>query len=299
MFSLVSSFWLLAAALFIVGLGLGSIEVGGNSLIVELHSRARGRFLNLLAVFHGVGSFLAPLFAAQLLTGGFSWRQVYQFSILLAVGLLIFFVVVRYPQRSVPASQGVALGSFLAAGFSRRMSWYYLLVGVYVAAELGIAAWIVEYLQQVKGFSLTDASLYLSLFFAAIMIGRLAGSFIVERVGYLRALLTAAVGGLVCLSIGVFASPEMAVFIPLTGLFFSIIFPTTTASVSALYGENMSAILGVLFAFGGLGGALGPWAIGVTADAVGLQWGFALTIVFCLVMLVALLVLQRMMGGRR
>ena len=72
-FSLVGSFWLLAAALFVVGLGLGAIEVGGNGLIVDLHSLKRGRYLNLLAVFHGVGSLVVPLFAAQLLAAAFTW----------------------------------------------------------------------------------------------------------------------------------------------------------------------------------------------------------------------------------
>ena len=56
----------------------------------------------------------------------------------------------------------------------------------------------------------------------------------------------------------------------------------------------MGAILGVLFTFGGLGGALGPWLIGTAADIVGIELAFALTISFCVVMLGALLMLRRM-----
>ncbi len=293
-FSLVSSFWLLAAALFVVGLGLGSIEVGGNSLIVDLHSSNRGRYLNLLAVFHGVGSLVVPLYAAQLLSADFSWRQVYQYSIILAVGLATFFLVVKYPRAAHAGGEGFNLRTLFTAGFTWRMSWYYLLVAVYVAAEIGIAAWIVEYLQQVKGFGIGVSSLYLSLFFATIMIGRLVGSFFVERIGYLTVMLTATAAAIVCLSVGIFGPPGLTIFIPLTGIFFSIMFPTATASVSALHVENMGAILGVLFAFGGLGGALGPWLIGAAADVVGIELAFALNIVFCVVTLVALLALRRM-----
>ena len=203
-FSLVSSFWLLAAALFVVGLGLGSIEVGGNSLIVDLHSSNRGRYLNLLAVFHGVGSLVVPLYAAELLSADFSWRQVYQFAIILAVGLATFFLVVKYPRAAHAGGEGFNLRTLFAAGFTWRMSWYYLLVAVYVAAEIGIAARIVEYLQQVKGFDIGVSSLYLSLFFATIMIGRLVGSFFVERIGYLTVMLTATAAAIVCLSVGIF-----------------------------------------------------------------------------------------------
>ncbi|MEQ1831381.1 MAG: MFS transporter, partial [Pirellula sp.] len=45
----------------VVGLGLGAIEVGANGLIVELHRDDPGRYLNLLATFHGTGSFLVPM----------------------------------------------------------------------------------------------------------------------------------------------------------------------------------------------------------------------------------------------
>ncbi|MFO7634304.1 MAG: MFS transporter [Caldilinea sp.] len=292
-FSHVSSFWLLAAALFVVGLGLGAIEVGGNSLIVDLHRFNRGRYLNLLAVFHGVGSFLVPLYAAQLLSAAFTWRQVYQSAIILAVGLAVFFLVVRYP-RTRAAEGGLNLRTLFAAGLTWRMSWYYLLIAVYVAAEIGIAAWIVEYLQQVKGFSISTSSLYLSLFFAMIMVGRLAGSFVVERIGYLAIMLTATLAAIVSLSVGIFGPPTLTFLIPLTGLFFSIMFPTATASVSSLQIGNMGAILGVLFTFGGLGGALGPWMIGAAADVVGIELAFALNILFCVMTLVALLALRRM-----
>ena len=291
-FSLVSAFWLLAIALFVVGLGLGSIEVGGNSLIVDLHQRDRGRFLNLLAVFHGVGAFVVPLFAALLLSYSFSWRQVYQIAIILAVGLALFFAVVKYP-RAPRTGDALALRTLFAAGFTRRMTWYYLFIAVYVAAEIGFAAWIVEFLQQVKGYDVGVSSLYLSAFFAAIMLGRFAGSFVVERIGYLTIMLIATIASIASLSLGLFGPPTLTFLLPLTGLFFSIMFPTATAAVSALPIANMSAVLGMLFTFGGLGGALGPWLIGVAADLVGLELAFGLTIVFGLVMLAALLVLRR------
>ena len=292
-YSLASLFWLLALALFVVGLGLGAIEVGGNGLIVNLHSHARGRYLNLLAVFHGVGSFVVPLYAAVLLSNEFSWRLVYQLAIVLAVGMTLFFLVVKYPHQAPAAGEGIKLRTLFAAGITRRMTWYYLLVTTYVAAEIGIAAWIVEFLQQVKGFDIGMSSLYLSLFFAAVMVGRFVGSFFVERIGYLLVMLGATLAATVCLAIGIFGPPALAFFVPLTGLFFSILFPTTTAAVSALHVENLGAILGVLFTFGGLGGALGPWLIGAAGDLVGIELGFALNLVYCVLMLVALLVLRR------
>jgi fucose permease len=73
-------------------------------------------------------------------------------------------------------------------------------------------------------------------------------------------------------------------FLPLTGLFFSIIFPTVTAAVSDLHTENVGAILGLLFTFGGIGGMLGPWTIGIFSDWLGIQAGFGMISIFCMTM---------------
>ena len=62
----VTTYPLLFGSMLVVGIGTGAIEVGGNGIIVSLHRQA-GRFLNLLATFHGVGSMIAPLYAAWLL----------------------------------------------------------------------------------------------------------------------------------------------------------------------------------------------------------------------------------------
>ncbi|MFM7583148.1 MAG: MFS transporter, partial [Caldilinea sp.] len=136
-------------------------------------------------------------------------------------------------------------------------------------------------------------------FFAALMVGRLVGSFLVERVGYLPIMLAVTLAASVTLSAGIFGPPALTFCLPLTGLFFSIMFPTATAAVSALQAGNTSAILGVFFTFGGLGGALGPWAIGAAADLVGIQLAFALNIFFCLVTLATLLVIHRLVPAGR
>ncbi len=294
LFSIGNGFWSLALGMTLGGLGLGAIEVGGNNLIVEVHDAQRGRFLNLLGVFHGIGSFTVPVVASQLLLSDFSWRQIYQMTLVLTVMLALFFLVVRYPRRQSSGEGGLGFGALRKVGFTRSMMLYYLLIAVYVAAELGIASWLVEFLQQEKGMSLARSSFYLSLFFVFIMIGRLLGSFVVERIGYLRIMLVVSVASIVSLSAGIFGPPTLAILIPFTGLFFSIIFPTATAAVSHQHVKNTGAILGLLFAFGGLGGALGPWAMGVANDVVGVMMGFALSIVYCLVMIVALLALRSM-----
>jgi len=294
-----SAFWLLFAAMLVIGLGMGCIEVSGNGLIIDLHQNNRGRYLNWLATFHGVGSLLVPLYAGWLLSGGTSWRQVYQYTLPLAILFILAFLLTPAPgKRSKLARHASfdwqAVGKL---GFTRQMRWFYLAIALYVAVELGIGAWIVEFLQQSKGFSLTGATGFLSLFFGMIMLGRVLGSLVVERIGYIRSVLGAAVGGLVCMVIGIFGPPALTFFLPVSGVFLSIIFPTITAIVSDMQREKTNTILGLLFAAGGVGGALGPWAIGVASNALGIQLGFSLVAVYCLAVIAAMLFVQRSARG--
>ncbi len=300
-FSTMQSFALLFAAMLVIGLGMGAIEVGGNALIVDVHRQEQGRYLNLLATFHGVGSLLVPLYAAWLLNQGISWRQVFQFTLPLVGALFLLFLLIPSPPvtRQSGAGGGFDWEALRTRGFSGPMIGFYIAISLYVSTELGIGAWLVEFLIQAKGFELTMASFFLSGFFGMLMIGRIVGSFVVERIGYLRSILLAAIGGLACLLLGVFGPPALAFFVPLTGLFLSIIFPTITAAVSALHTQNTGTMLGLLFAAGGVGGALGPWAIGVAGDLTGIRLGFGLTTLFCLGLIVTLIILMQRISAVR
>jgi len=279
-YSSANLFWTLSAAMLIIGLGLGSLEVGSNIIIVDIHKDDKGRYLNLLAFFHGVGSMIAPLYAGQMLIAAFTWRQVYQFSLALVAIVFVYFLVVKYPRSADSTSNKLDFKQLGKSAFSREMILFYIGITLYVAAEIGIGAWLVEFLQNTKAQSVSLSTTYLAIFFGTITVGRFIGSFLVSRVGYLKSVLFTGLAALVFVGIGTFTSVGLAVFIPLAGLFFSIIFPTLTAAVSDRHQENVGTILGLLFTFAGIGGMLGPWAVGVFSDWMGMSLGFGVILLF-------------------
>jgi FHS family glucose/mannose:H+ symporter-like MFS transporter len=278
-FSISSVFWMLAATMTIVGLGMGALEVGGNLIMVDLHSEDKGRYLNLLAFFHGIGSMIVPLYAGQLLKAGVSWRGIYQSGVLIVVLLFVYFLLVKYPKTGPSSDNKLDIRSLGKSAFGGEMILFFIAIALYVAGEIGVGAWLVEFLQEAKSQSLITSTFYLSLFFGAITVGRFVGSFLVERIGYLEIMLYAALASAVFVAVGIFAPPALAFFLPLSGLFFSIIFPTITAAVSDLHTDNVGTILGLLFTCGGIGGMLGPWLIGIFSDWLGIQTGFGLIVI--------------------
>lgn len=287
--------------LLVMGLGLGAIEVGANGLMLDLHPHAPGRFLNLLATFHGIGSLLVPLYVAVLLTAETRWQAIFMSTALLALPLVVIFLGrpeqqdgnrrdASFKNNEVPSRKTTQ--QVWKAAFTPVMLLYYTLIATYVSVELGAAAWMVEYMQQVKGLSVSSSSLALSGFFAMIMLGRLAGAWLIERLSYLLAVGGGLVGGISCIAIGLFGPLPSYLLLPLSGLFLSIIFPTVTAHVSSMFDAGRGTVMGILFTFGGIGGALGPWAIGQVAERTSLQAGMAMTIAFGIASLVALAAIQ-------
>lgn len=284
---------LLMASIGILGLGLGAIEVGCNALIVDLHGGQKGRYLNMMSVFHGLGAMLAPLYAGWLLTSGISWRTVYRGALPLVAIMLVYFFIIKYPHHKAARSTGPDLGSLRKNAFTGQMGWFYLLIALYVAVEIGIASWIVEFLQSARLQTVSTSTLALSLFFGLVTAGRFLGSFLVDRIGYLRIMLLAALGALVCVTLGAFGPPYLSLLLPGTGLFLSIIFPTITAAVSDLHQENMGSILGLLFTFAGLGGIVGPWLVGFYADLFGISASFGVVLILNAMMCATLIILLR------
>jgi len=291
-FSTFSTFWPLAASMLVLGFGLGAIELGANNIIVDLHAAQKGKFLNLMAVMHGLGSMTAPLYAGFLLAAGYSWRLVYQGALVLVAVMVLYLLFAKYPKTMENnKSEKIEFKKLAKIAFGGQMGWYYFLIAIYVATELGIASWIVEYLQTGKGLEVGLSTQMLSVYFGLMMAGRFLGSFFVERVGYLKVMLMASLAAVACIAVGVFGPVEMFFFLPLSGLFLSIIFPTVTAAVSDQHTENQGAILGLLFTFAGVGGMVGPWVVGAASDLFGLQLGFGTSLLFGGLMSAALLVL--------
>ena len=289
-YSTFSNTMVLTISLFSVGLGLGAIELGANATIVQIHPEKTGLYLNLMAVLHGVGSLIAPLFAGWLLGLDVSWRAIYRWDILLIGLFVLLFLFLQFP-KSQAKNNSIDFKNIPNFAFKGILPWFYAAIAFYVAAEIGVGSWLVTFLQDTRSQSILASNQSLSLFFGLLTLGRLVGGFIVHRLGYLRSILFASIASLICVSLGTLTT--LSIFFPITGFFFSIIFPTFTAAVSEDLKENTNTILGVLFTFAGIGGLLGPWIIAWASDLFGLKIGFAFIGVFTALLVISVSILLK------
>lgn len=290
-YALSSNIMMFIVFIFFIGLGLGSLELSGSNIISGIYNKSKGKYLNLLNAFYGIGSIAAPILTGSLLSLQVSWRLVYRYSLFIIIPITVYLLIMRYPkdENYRKKEEQINLKELVS---KREVLLMYVVVFAYVAAEIGVATWLVEFLQKMKGISAVTSSLYLSVHFAGMTIGRLLGSMFVDKIGHLKCLLIFTGMAIGCITIGVFGPASTAIVLSFTGFCFSIIFPTSTAVVSETVTNSSGTMLGVFFAFGGLGGMAGPWMIGLANDSFGLKTGMSVNILFCAIIAITLIILM-------
>ena len=181
-----SLLWLLAAAWFLVGMAGGAIDVGGNTLMVWLHGRGVGPYMNGLHFFWGVGSFLAAIIVAQALsiTGDVNWA--FWAAALLLVPVAAWLV--RQPSPAPATNRHQTAEDTTSTALSSRAAWFVALVALlllfYVGSEAAFGGWIYTYalaMSQGGAAAITGAAYLTSAFGAALTVGRLLGIPIAAR----------------------------------------------------------------------------------------------------------------------
>ncbi|GAA6763909.1 MFS transporter [Thermus hydrothermalis] len=224
--------WVVALA-FLLGLGEGTMNVHGNSLVGELDPRRRVELLNRVNVAFGLGTVTTP-FALTFLPYGLF------LALAGLLALLAAFLVWGAPAVAhAPRGEAGRLWPFL------------LLVALYTGLEGALATWNRVWLEAL-GHPTALGGVLLSLYWLFLALGRLV---LARRVAArplfaLKALL-AGVMGLLCLNF----LPPTALLFPLAGFLLGPLFSTLFALVQARFGHR--ALGGLMYA-GATGSTLIP-----------------------------------------
>ncbi len=287
--------------LFIIACGITLLQVAANPYVavVGKPETASSR-LNLVQAMNSAGTMLAPLFGAYLILGrskgGTSAagtvlteaeRMADAQSVILPYGLVavVLFVlaviIARFPLPAMgSANSRVAKEErkHLSLWKHRNLVFGVPAIFIYLIAEIGVANLFVNFVSQPDIANLTheQAGKYLTFLWAGMMVGRFAGSAIMQRFDAAHVLAVFSVGAFIVMMVTVFASGEVAMWsLILVGLFHSIMFPTIfTLGIKGLgpLTEEGSGLLIMAIA----GGAL-VVVQGWMADTWGLQLSFLLT----------------------
>jgi len=299
--SIIPSYWLVLIALFVIASGITLLQVAANPYVAVIGPpETSSSRLNLVQAFNSFGTTLAPLFGGYLILGrsvsgtaeagavltpaerladAQSVQLPYMIVAAVLIGLAVVIALFRLPDM------GSAMRRASKAERKSHSLWHHrnLVFGVpaifiYLIAEIGVSNLFINFVSAPDIGNLTheQASRYLFLLWAGMMVGRFAGAFLMRTVRAETVLAWFSVGAFTVMMIATFASGPLAMWaLILVGLFHSIMFPTIfTLGIKGLgpLTEEGSGLLIMAIA----GGAL-VIVQGWLADMYGLQLSFLLT----------------------
>jgi fucose permease len=276
--------WILTAVMFITGAIQGILNIGGNTLLIWLHGREVGPFMNGLHFFFGLGTFITPVIVAQFVArqDGLIWTYLLLAVIILPTAVLAFLPSPPSPQTAAQRKEG-KIDPLLIVLIA-------LVFACYNGASATYGGWIYTYALKSNLADAKNAAYLSSIFWAALSAGRLAAIPLAIRFKPQIILRADFFGALVSLlAMLLWPRSMVAVIITSIGFGFSLasIYPTTMSYSGQLM--TLTGRVTGLFSIGGsVGGMLLPWLIGQFFDSIGPQ---AMTPVLFVDMVIALGVL--------
>jgi fucose permease len=251
------------------GVGAGVIDGGVNGLVLDLYPDGRGRALNTLHLFFGVGALTSPLVVGGIVEAGVPWQAVLLGTAAVTVPIAMLWAIIALPHGRVrsAAVQGARGAGRLA------LRWPVIVLEIaiacYVASEVGVSSWLIRFLDEAP---LTLAPTSLSLYWAGLAAGRLVSARYSDRFDHLRyataCVLLAGVATVAAVLVPSTAA-SIALF-ALAGFASGPVFPLIIAIGGERHPDRAAAVSGFLTSAAVIGGMIYPPIMGFLSVSIGL-----------------------------
>jgi fucose permease len=261
----------------LLGVGGGGLNTCTNALVSVLYGANRGRMLNLLGIFFGVGALLVPSLGAAI-EGSFAPQQLLALCAVLPALCAVVYAALRFPVQE-RAQNGFSWRDTARVARYREL-WLIAFILVFESGnEACIGGWTSTFASTV-GLSSRTATLILSGYWAALMLSRIVAAWLLRTSTPERLVATAAaiaiVGG------GALLSASSAFWLStgavLVGLSYGPIFPTTLAIAGERYSQMTGTVFGVLFSIALVGGMTFPWGVGQISQHSSVRTGMLIPV---------------------
>lgn len=264
---LVADITLLAVLILMVGIGYGTLEAGGNTLMMWLHGRLAGPYLSGLYVFTGLGSLATPALIGLSIDLAHTIRFAFWIFGLFALPAIILLMPMPNPRQAAATTNEVNKRiDYTLAGF------IFLLFVLCVGAQASFSGWLYTYAVTLELTSELNAAFLTSLYWMAQTTGLVLSIPLLARLRPQYLLVYSLSGGLLSLILFLTWKNPAALWVGAVGLGLSMssLFPASFAFV----GQRMS-ITGKLngwFLSGASTGAMVvPWIVGQVFVGLGPQ----------------------------
>ena len=263
------SLGLLLLVFGLIGVPLGVIDVGGNTLMTWLYRDDVPPYMNALHFSFGIGAFLGPLVFDRFAVATGNAATTFWLFAALMVPVALWVAAMPSPDSPTEARVAVDGRSIL-----RRYAWLIGLIALFffmhMGAELSFGGWIFTYADEATG-SETTARLVNSAFWGGLVVGRLVAIPLAMRFSPSAMLLLDLAGGVSSIALLILLPDSIpALWIGTIGFGF---FVASMIPSSFNLAERRMPITSQVSAAFIVGGSIGtmtlPWIVGQLFAPVG------------------------------
>jgi FHS family L-fucose permease-like MFS transporter len=303
-------------ALFIIACGLTFLETAANPYVTILGpAETATKRLNFSQSFNGLAAFIAPAYIGPMILSGKNLSKVEMDAMApaelhtyllaeaasvkmpyLILGLIILAVAVVFYFSNMPdvkeeeeGKEGAEGASFGGALKSMKLRWGIVAQFFYVGAQVCVGSFFIKMATTTAGLEEDTAAKYLGFFGLAFMLGRFAGTFLMQYIQPRKLLLLYATINILLSLLAITGTGMVVVYTLIAIAFFmSIMFPTIFSMGIDGLGHN-TKIGSSLIVMAIVGGALLPPVLGLISDRTGnIQYGYTVPLTcFAVILLFA------------
>lgn len=234
-----TSNYIILLIFMIFSMGASTMLSTTVNIITPLCFASAAFFINFFNFLQGVGISGAQNIGGRFADSLSSWHII---NLLLLIGgalCLVLLIFVKIPENK---AHGEKNGSYLSVLKNPACKYLILLCGFYYIAEHGLQNWLVTYGNEYLGFTISRSAFFLSMFFGGITIGRLIFAPLVQKFGIMKSMsVYISVAGLLYIT-GILLERRGIVLVCISGLAFSIIWPTLVLLIGTFYPSSQTGI---------------------------------------------------------
>ena len=275
MISYADSYPMLILSLMVTGIGGGFTEALINPLIIDIHPKDSGKYLNITNAFYPVGVMVSALLFGELLTLGYSWRLVFRIA---AGGALIMGILFHLSRFPIPVADQQSSKHLIAQILKTPKFWLFAIAiflgaGVEAAFTFWSRSYVETYLQDMP----RAGAIAVVVFAITMALGRLLSAKLSQMISLKTLMLGSAILGVVVSSGIPFSQNLIGFYILLlfAGFATACFWPTILAEAAEHLSFDATMLFVVLACFGIAGFGTVPWIMGVIGDTASLKAGFA------------------------
>jgi FHS family L-fucose permease-like MFS transporter len=284
-------------ALFTMASGFAILEVTATPYISKLgdpdHASSR---LSLAAAVGSMGATIGPFIGSKFLLHekdipasliqSFTSEQLKSFlnseahlvipPYLTLAGLFIALCLVLYFLKLPVIHEGNSRQKLSGVFKFRHTILGVLAVFAYLGAEVGVVSFIIRYTKSfnITGITEQKSALFITLYMALVLAGRLLGAFLLKQVKPNKVLTLCSIGAFTLILVSVLTGGYVSIIsLSIVGLFTSVMYPIIfTLSIKNI--GDYTKVASSLLIMGVVGGAIIPPIMGLISDHSGIKMAF-------------------------